>query len=62
VERLDRTQDWWRVSFRVFVFFFDFMFWLTPLYSGDLGFELAFVGVAIVFLPARYLERKYTKR
>lgn len=44
------------------VFGFGLYVWLTPLYSGDLGFELAFVGVAIVFLPARYLERKYTKR
>lgn len=30
--------------------------------SGDIGFAIAFVGSGIVYLPARYLERKYTGR
>ncbi|KAK4687839.1 hypothetical protein P7C73_g2292, partial [Tremellales sp. Uapishka_1] len=29
---------------------------------GDVGFEMTFLGVAVLFLPLRYLERKYTGR
>lgn len=30
--------------------------------SGDLGFELGFGVVLILYIPLRYLERKWTRR
>jgi hypothetical protein len=31
-------------------------------FSGDVAFEIGIVTVGIVYLPLRYLERKYTGR
>lgn len=64
------AQSWWtgwiaRKIEGTWVFFLEDTYYfrgLTFSLSGDIAFEIGFVVVGLIYIPARYLERKFTGR